>query len=101
MVLPTPRSTVEVRIPDAADFCELVSQALAYELFNAPVIVTPGQLWHYPEAALSCVLRYRHTSDRIRVHNADSVCQWFLGLSPGWHLEGVETRSVAPARHPA
>jgi hypothetical protein len=87
MILPAPRSTIEVRIPDAADFCELVSGALAYELFNAPVIVTPGRLWHYPGAAVSCLLRYRHTLDRIRIYNADSACQWFLELSPGWHLE--------------
>jgi hypothetical protein len=82
-------TTVEVQIPDAADFCELVSQALAYELFYAPMIVTP-ELWHYPDAPLSCRLQYRRTPDRITVHNSDAACRWLLlGLAPGWHPEAV------------
>lgn len=97
MALPATRSTIEVKIPDASDFCELVSQALAAELFKAPTLVTPGRLWHYPGAALSCRLQYRRTSDRVSIHNADAACRWFLGLAPGWHPEaGVAGARPAP-----
>ena len=99
MALPATRSTIEVQIPDAADFCELVSQALAVELFKAPTLVMPGRLWHYPGAALSCRLRYRRTSDRVSIHNADAACGWFLGLAPGWHREAaVGLPGVRPLR---
>jgi hypothetical protein len=91
MALPATETTVEVQIPDAADFCELVSQGLAWEVFYAPMLVT-GRLWHYPDAALSCRLRYRQTADRIAVHNSAAACQWLLGLSAGWHPEAVLLR---------
>jgi hypothetical protein len=85
MALPATETTVEVQIPDAADFCELVSRALGEELFRAQMIVMPGRLWHYADATLSCRLRHRHTPDRITVHNSLAACRWLTGLSPGWH----------------
>jgi hypothetical protein len=97
MALPATETTVEVQIPDAADFCELVSQGLAAEVFYAPMLVTPDRLWHYPDAALSCRLRYRQTPGRITVHNSPAACQWLLGLSPGWHPQAVLLR-VHPLR---
>jgi hypothetical protein len=97
MAVQATETTVEVQIPDAADFCELVSQALAYDVFYAPVLVTADRLWHYPDAALSCRLRYRQTPDRIVVHNSLAACHWLLGLSAGWHPEAVLLR-VHPLR---
>jgi hypothetical protein len=61
MAVPPARATVEAEIANAADFCELVSHALAAEVFRTPVLVTPALLWHYADAALSCRLRYGET----------------------------------------
>jgi hypothetical protein len=97
MAVPATETTVEVQIPDAADFCELVSQGLAAEVFYARMLVTPDRLWHYPGATLSCRLRYRQTADRIAVHNSPAACQWLLGLSAGWHPDLVLLR-VHPVR---
>lgn len=98
IALPATQATVEVQIPDAADFCELVPQALADGPFYAPMAVTYGRLWHYAGAVLSCRLRYRHTRDRITVHNSDAACRWLLRLSPGWHSAPVSVRPASPAR---
>ena len=92
MALPATQTTIGVRMPDAADFCELVSQALSYELFHAQMIVTYHELWHYAHATLSCRLRYRKTPDRITVRNSEAACRWLPGLSPGWHVEAVAVR---------
>jgi hypothetical protein len=81
------RTTVETQIANAADFCELVSLALAADVFGAPVIVTPGRLWHYTEASLSCRLRYGDTRYRMTVRNSAATCRWLLRLAPKWHLE--------------
>src|SRR5262249_32852696 len=78
------RATVEVEIAYAADFCELVSHALAGEVFRAPVLVTPGRLWHYPGAALSCTLRYQNTPAQITIRNSSAACRWFSTAAPAW-----------------
>jgi hypothetical protein len=87
IALPATHATVEAEIANAADFCELVSQALADDVFHAPVIVTPGRLWHYADAALSCRLRFGHTAYRITIRNAPGACRWATRVSTGWHRE--------------
>lgn len=77
------QATVEARLPDATDFCELVAQALADDVFQGPVAVVSG-LWHYPGAVLSCRLQFRNTHDRLVVHNSTPACAWLMRGS-GWH----------------
>jgi hypothetical protein len=89
MAVPPTQTTVEAQIANAADFCELVSQALAADIFRAPVIVTPGRLWHYTGAALSCRLRYGATPYRMTVRNSAAACRWLVRLAPKWHLEAA------------
>jgi hypothetical protein len=86
MAEPDMRATVEVIVANARDFCELVSAALAVNVFRAPLVVTPGQLWHYADATLSCILRYAHTRQRATIHNSHAACRWFRRLAPGWRL---------------
>jgi hypothetical protein len=83
------RATVEVQVANAPDFCELISQALANSVFHASVLVTPGWLWHYTNASLSCRLQYRHSSYRITVHNSAATCRWLKRLAAGWHPESA------------
>ena len=85
MARPASHATVEVQIANAADFCELVSQALSLEVFHSPVVVTPGRLWHYADASLSCTLLYGSSRYRMTVHNSASACRWLRHLAPGWH----------------
>src|SRR3954451_15173705 len=59
---PPQRATVEVAIPNAPDFCELLSQALASEVFRGPTAVVSGALWEYASSTRTCDLRYRRTS---------------------------------------
>lgn len=92
IAVPPTRTTVEVQIANAADFCELVSHALAVDVFRAPVIVTPGRLWHYTDAALSCRLRYGDTRYRMTIRNSAAACRWLIRLAPKWHLEAATTR---------
>jgi hypothetical protein len=87
MAFPPTRTTVETQIANPGDFCSLVSLALAADVFSAPVIVTPGRLWHYTEASLSCRLRYGDTRYRMTVRNSAATCRWLLRLAPKWHLE--------------
>jgi hypothetical protein len=89
MAVPPTRTTVETRIANAADFCELVSHALAGDVFRAPVIVTAGRLWHYTDAAVSCRLRYGDTRYRMTVRNSAAACRWLVRLAPKWHLEAA------------
>jgi hypothetical protein len=84
MAIPSPHATIEAQIANAADFCELISQALADEVFRSAVIVTPGRLWHYTDAALSCRLRYRQTPGRMAIHNSAAACRWFTRTATGW-----------------
>jgi hypothetical protein len=84
-VAPT-HTTVEVEIANAADFCEIVSQALAVDVFGAPVLVTPG-VWHYADAERSCRLRYGTTRYRMTISNSAAACRWLARLAPAWHVE--------------
>jgi hypothetical protein len=86
MGVPSRRATVEAEIANAADFCELVSHALAGDVFRAPVIVSPGVLWHYSDSTLSCRLRYGNTRYRLTVRNSPAACRWLRRLAPDWHL---------------
>ena len=87
MAVPQVRATVEVRLPHASDFCEIASQALAGDVFRAPVLVNPGVLWHYSGATLSCRLRYRKTQDSMTVRQSAAACHWLLRHGRGWHTE--------------
>jgi hypothetical protein len=93
---PSLQATVEARLPDAADFCELVAQALAAEVFHAPVAVAQGRLWHYPDALLDCKLQFRNTHDRLTIHNAMPACAWFMQRRSGWHR--IPRRAVFSSR---
>lgn len=103
------QATVEVVIPNASDFCQLVSKVLATDVFHAPVSFMQGRLWHYDDATLSCFLQYRNTRDRAAIHNSVAACSWFRRLSPGWHIQlppaGLRARMSSrgvppqPARH--
>jgi hypothetical protein len=84
MAVASPHATVEVQIANAADFCELVSQGLADEVFRSAVIVTPEQLWHYTDGALSCRLQYRQTSGRLTIRDSAAACRWFTRRATGW-----------------
>jgi hypothetical protein len=87
MAVPPARATVEVRLPHASDFCEITSQVLVANVFRVPVLVTPGVLWHYPGATLSCRLRYRKTQDSMTVRQSAAACHWLLRHGRGWHME--------------
>ena len=86
IVVPARRATLEARLPDAADFCGLASHALAVDLFHAPAVVLSDRLWHYPDAAIDCRLRYRLPPDRMTIRNAEAACSWFTRHGHGWHL---------------
>ena len=87
MAVPTVRATIEVRMPHASDFCEIVSQVLAANVFRTNVLVTPGVLWHYSGATLSCRLRYKKTHDSMAVRESAAACHWLLRLGRGWPME--------------
>jgi hypothetical protein len=87
MAEPATRASVEVQVEYAADFCELLSHALASSVFRAPLIVTPGWLWHYSDATLSCGLRYRQTRYRMTIRNSAAACSWLTRVAVGWHRE--------------
>jgi hypothetical protein len=87
MAVPPARATVEAETLNAADFCELVSHALAAAVFRAPVLVTPGLLWHYADATVTCRLRYGRTRQRLTVRNSIAACRWLSRLAPNWRLE--------------
>jgi len=90
---PQAQATVEVVIPNASDFCGLVSKVLATDVFHAPVSFMQGRLWHYDDATLSCLLQYRNTRDRAAIHNSVAACSWFRRLSPGWHIQLARRRA--------
>jgi len=95
MAVPATRTTIEVEMPNAGDFCELVSQALGAEVFHTSLVVTPGHLWHYSDAAISCRLRFRRTADQITIHNSPSACRWFKKHATGWRPDRNERNRVA------
>jgi hypothetical protein len=82
---PPQRATIEVAIPNAPDFCELLSYALASEVFRSRTVVVPGALWKYASSTLSCDLRYRHTAYEIVVSNSRAACAWLTRRGSGWH----------------
>ena len=84
---PQVRATVEVRVSNAADFCEIASQVLVSNVFHAPVVVTPGVLWHYAGTPLSCRMRYGRTKHRMTVRRSTAACQWLLRMAPDWRIE--------------
>jgi hypothetical protein len=92
IALPRTRATVEVRITNAGDFCELTSQALADEVFRAALVVTPGSIWHYPGSTVSCRLRFPQTSYGITIRNAPAACHWLTRRSAGWGRAGLVRR---------
>ncbi|MGN6798974.1 MAG: hypothetical protein ACTHKS_12605, partial [Gaiellaceae bacterium] len=61
IVSPERHATVVVRIANAPDFCDLVSQALAAEVFRSAAGSIPAVLVDSPMSALSCVLAFRRT----------------------------------------
>jgi hypothetical protein len=83
---PPTAATVEARIAYADDFCELLSKALAGDVFHSAVIVTPGTLWHYSGAPVSCRLRFRQTAD-MTIRNSPAACRWFARHATGWLLD--------------
>jgi hypothetical protein len=89
MALPTTHATVEAEVANAADFCEVMSYALAGDVFRAPLIVTPGRLWHYADAAVLCRLRFGQTADRITIRNAPAAGRWVTRPPTGWHREAA------------
>lgn len=95
MAVPQVRVTVEVRLPHASDFCEIASQALAGNVFRAPVLVNPGVLWHYSGATLSCRLRYRKTQESMTVRQSAAACHWLLRNARGWHTEAPVGAGIA------
>ena len=89
MAIPAPRATVEAHLVAADGFCELVSHALASEVFRSTVVVTPDRYWHFLGTALSCRLRYGQTSGRVTIRNSAAACRWFTRATTGWHREPV------------
>jgi hypothetical protein len=87
MAIPAARATIEAHLAGAGGFCELVSHALAGDVFRSAVVVMPDRYWHYLGAALSCHLRYRQTTGRVTIHNSAAACRWFTRTSTGWHRE--------------
>jgi hypothetical protein len=83
---PPSQATVEARMAYAVDFCELLSKALASEVFHAAVIVIPERLWHYPDAGLSCRLRFGSTGF-LTVRNSIATCRWLARHAAGWRFE--------------
>jgi hypothetical protein len=99
MAVPEVRATVEVRMPYAPDFCEIASQVLGGNVFRAPVLVSPGVLWHYSGTALSCRLRYKKTRASMTIRQSAAACHWLLRRGRGWHLQapvGAGTPRRAP-----
>lgn len=95
MALPAVHATIEVQTANAGDFCELVSQALASDVFRAPVLVTPGRAWHYADAVLSCLLGYGHTRHRLMIRNSAPACRWLTRPRTGWQRLRALGRSSA------
>jgi hypothetical protein len=92
IAVPLPRATVEAEIANAGDFCELVSYALAGQVFHSAVMVIPGLLWHYADTTISCQLRYGRTRYWMIVRNSPAACRWLMRLAPRWHREPVAIR---------
>lgn len=68
---------------NAPDFCELLSHALAGDVFHTPLLVIPGRTWHYPGARIACRLHYRDR-DRLTVRNSPDTCNWLNQHATNW-----------------
>lgn len=90
------RATIEVAIPNAGDFCELLSQALATEVFRGPTAVVPGVLWDYAGSTQTCDLKYRRTSYEIVVGNSRAACAWLTRPGTGWHAAAPNRAGNTP-----
>jgi hypothetical protein len=90
---PPQRATVEVAIPNAPDFCELLSQGLASEVFRSPTAVVLGALWSYASSTQTCDLTYRRTSYEVVVSNSRAACIWLTRPGTGWHA-AAKSRAV-------
>lgn len=95
IAVPGQRATVEARMTNASDFCDLISRALAQAVFRSPVLVTPRRLWHYAGASVSCRLRYLRTLEQITIRNAARACRWLTRPETRWHREEPEGRASA------
>ena len=82
---PPQRATIEVAIPNASEFCELLSMALASDVFRSPTVVVPGTPWEYASSTRTCELRFRRTSFAIVVSNSPAACAWLTRPGTGWH----------------
>jgi hypothetical protein len=82
---PPTQATVEASMAYADDFCELLSTALAGDVFHSAVIVSPSTLWHYTGAAVSCRLRFGQTA-AMTVRNSPAACRWLAQHGTGWEL---------------
>jgi hypothetical protein len=91
---PATRATIQSEIANATDFCELLAQALADDVFRTPLTVTIGKLWSYTGAAVSCRLRYSQTPYRITVHNSAATCRWLLQTAAGWHPNAAKSANT-------
>jgi hypothetical protein len=89
---PPTEATVEARIHHAAEFCELLSKALAGDVYHSAVIVTPSTLWHYSDAPVSCRLRFSQTAD-MTIRNSPAACRWFARHATGWQLDAEPAAS--------
>lgn len=89
MASPARRATIEAHLVAADGFCELVSHALASDVFRSAVVVTPDRYWHFVGTALSCRLRYGQTSGRVTIRNSVAACRWFTRAATGWQREPV------------
>ena len=99
IVSPPQRATIEVAIPNAPDFCELFSQALASEVFRNPTTVVAGVLWEYASSRRTCDLRYRRTSYAIVVSDSRAACAWLTRPGTGWHA-ATTTRAADTSARP-
>ena len=95
IAVPRKHATVEAQMPRASDFCELLSDALAQDAFHSSVLVTPGRLWHYAGASISCELRYRRTLDHITIRNSAPACRWLTRPETSWHRLRTTQRILA------
>jgi hypothetical protein len=92
---PPTQATVEVRIAYADDFCELLSTALAGDVFHAAVVVTPSTLWHYSGAAVSCRLQFGQTAD-LTIRNSPATCGWLARHGAGWQFADSPQTTETP-----
>jgi hypothetical protein len=81
---PATQATLEIQMPYAADFCELISHALAGDVFHAPLLVTPGRTWHYPGTTITCRLHHHSSRDRLTIRNSPATCHWLNQHATGW-----------------